>query len=234
LNELIDIAFSPVNAFFSVMCVMLVLYWIVTIFTGFDLDFFDVEFDASTDVDLDLDLEVDADGDFDSYNPDIDLPQKNVNVETQTEGIGIQFLRYFNFDEMPLMFMLTILFFSMWFISINVTHYLGLQSSALGFLLLIPNLIVSLFMVKILTKPLAKLYRMVNHKGEEEIDFLGRRCIVKSPVSGEKLGQVEVTIKGDPIRIQAKGFRGAQISSGEEAVIVNESKDKKYYLIEKL
>ncbi|WP_152537371.1 OB-fold-containig protein [Aquimarina pacifica] len=229
MKELIDIAFSPVNAFFTIMCLILILYWILTILTGFDLDFFDVDFDASADFDLDID----ADADLENYNPDVDLPQKSVNAEVQSESIGIQFLRYFSFDELPLMFMLSIIFFSMWFISINVTHSFGWQAHWLGFILLIPNLIISLFIAKIVTKPLAKLYRMINHKGEEEIDFLGRRCIVKSPVSGEKLGQIEVVINGDPIRVQAKGFKGVTIRSGEEALIVNESKDKKYYLIEK-
>ncbi|WP_159092123.1 OB-fold-containig protein [Aquimarina sp. Aq107] len=229
MKELVEIAFSPVNAFFSIMCLALLLYWILTILTGLDLDFFDVDFDASTDIDLDADM----DADLDNYNPDVDLPQKNINAEAQAESVGIQFLRYFNFDELPLMFMLTTLFFSMWFISINITHTFGWQSNLVGFIMLVPNLIVSLFITKLLTKPIAKLYRMIDHKGEEEIDFLGRRCIVKSPVSGEKLGQIEVIVKGDPIRVQAKGFKGVSISSGEEALIVNESKDKKYYLIEK-
>ena len=229
MKELIDIAFSPVNAFFSIVCILLLLYWILTIFTGFDLDFFDVDFDASTDFDLD----VDVDGDIDNYNPDVDLPRKDIQAEGASEGIGIQFLRYFNFDELPLMFMITIIFFSMWFISINVTHYFGWAGNWIGFLLLIPNLVVSLFIAKIVTKPLARLYRHINHKGEEEIDFLGRRCVVKSPVSGIKIGQVEVKVKGDPILVYAKGFKGAEIKSGEEAIIVNESKDKKYYLIEK-
>ncbi len=229
MKELIDIAFSPVNAFFSIMCLLLLLYWILTIFTGFDLDLFDVDFDASTDFDMDMDV----DGDLDNYNPDVDLPKKSLHAEGQTESIGIQFLRYFNFDELPIMFILTILFFSMWFISINVTHYLGIHGNWMGFVLLIPNLIASLFITKILTKPIVKIYRMVNHKGEEEIDFLGRRCIVKSPVSGNKIGQVEVVVNGDPILVSAKGFKGAKISSGEQGVIVNESKDKKYYLIEK-
>lgn len=229
MDQLLEIAFSPVNAFLSIMCILLVLYWILTIITGFDMDFFDVDFDASTDIDMDVDI----DGDIDNYNPDVDLPQKNVNPEAPSESIAIQFLRYFNFDELPLMFLLSILFFSMWFMSVNVTHYLGWQSDWKGWLMLIPILIVSLFITKLATKPLARLYRMINHKGEEEIDFLGRQGIVKSPVTGEKMGQLEVVIKGDPIRLNVKGFKGAEIASGQKAIIINESKDKKYYLIEK-
>ncbi len=228
MEELLHIAFSPVNAFLSIMCLLLILYWVLTILTGFDLDFFDVEFDAAADMDLDMDMEAD----IDDYNPDVDLPQKNVEASTDTEGVGVKILRFFNFDELPLMFMLTGLFFSMWFISVNISHYLQLPNW-IGFLLLIPNLIISLFITKFLTKPIAKVYAMINHKGEETIDFLGRQCIVKSPVAGNKLGQIEVKIHNDVILVQAKGFKGATIGSGETAVIVNVSKDKKYYLIEK-
>ena len=212
------------------MCIILTLYWLLTIVTGFDLDFFDVDFDASTDFDLDTDVDVDVDN---NYNPDIDLPQKDIQNPIQNDSIGVQFLKHFSFDELPLMFMLSILFFSMWFISVNLTHTLEWHNSWQGFVLLIPNLMISLYITKFLTKPLAKIYRMINHKGEEEIDFLGRRGIVKAPVKGDKIGQIEIIVKGDPIRIQAKGFKGVHIASGEEAIIINESKDKKYYLIEK-
>lgn len=229
MNELIEIAFSPVNALLSMMCILLILYWLLTILTGIDLDFFDVDFDAATDFDLDADI----DGDIDNYNPDIDLPNKDANAELKSDSIGTQFLRYFNFDELPLMFLLSVLFFSMWFLSVNATHYLGWQSTWQGGVLLIPILIISLFITKIVTKPLVRLYQMINHKGEEEIDFLGRHGIIKASVESEKLGQIEILVKGDPIRLNVKGFRGISIDYGAKAIIVNESKDKKYYLVDK-
>ena len=214
MKELIEISFSPVNAFFSIMSIIMVLYWLLVIIAGLDPDLFSVDFDAA-----------DIDADFDS---DV------TGSENAAEGSGfMRVLEYFNFDELPLMFIITIIFFSMWFIGVNVTYYIGIESIWLGILLLIPNFIVSLFIVKLLSKPLGYLYRQVNHKGEPEIDFLGRRCSVVSAIAHDKIGQVELTVNGDPIKIYAKSNTEEKLVAGQQAVIVGESEDRKFYLVEK-
>ncbi len=213
MKELIEISFSPVNAFFTIMSIIMVIYWLLVIIAGIDPDLFSVDFD-SADIDVDADLDIDADGDAD--------------------GNGfIKILEFFNFDELPLMFIITIIFFSMWLVGVNVTYYLGIESTLLGFLLIIPNFILSLFVVKLFSKPLGYLYKQVNHKGEPEIDFLGRRCRVVSSVSHDKTGQIELTVNGDPIKIYARSNTEEKLAAGQQAVIVGESEDKKYYLVEK-
>jgi membrane protein implicated in regulation of membrane protease activity len=202
------------------MCIVMLLYWLLVIFAGLDPDFFSIEFDATPVADADLttiDMDNPADRDSDASG----------------EGFFYDVLRFFHFDELPLMFILTLVFFTMWFFSINITHYLGISSPLIGVLLYIPYFIVSLFVVKIFSKPLIYLYRQLNHKGEEPIDFLGRRCVVVSKVEKEKMGTVELIVKGDPIKIYAKSNTDDVLTAGTEAVIVNESKDKKYYYIEK-
>ncbi|MBF7092184.1 DUF1449 family protein [Flavobacterium sp. ALJ2] len=217
MKELIEISFSPVNAFFSIMSIILLLYWILVILVGIDPDLFSIDFDSS-------DLETD----FDHYTNDVPGRPEN------SDGNGfMKVLEYFNFDEIPLMFVMTIIFFSMWFISINVTYYLGISSTLLGFLLLIPNFLVSLFVVKIFSKPLSYFYKQVNHKGEPEIDFLGRRCIVFSAFDNLKTGQVQLSVNGDPIRLSARSNTYEKLVAGQEAVIIRENKDKKYYYVEK-
>jgi hypothetical protein len=213
MKELIEISFSPVNAFFTIMSIIMVIYWLLVIIAGIDPDLFSVDFD-SADIDVDTDLDIDADGDAD--------------------GNGfIKILEYFNFDELPLMFIITIIFFSMWLVGVNITYYVGIESTLLGFLLIIPNFILSLFVVKLFSKPLGYLYKQVNHKGEPEIDFLGRRCRVVSSVSHDKTGQIELTVNGDPIKIYARSNTQEKLATGQQAVIVGESEDKKYYLVEK-
>src|SRR5690606_39570059 len=128
MKELIEISFSPVNAFFSIMCILLVVYWLLVIIAGIDPDLFSVDFDSA-----DLDSGFDGDGEADSSG-------------------FMKILEYFNFDELPLMFIITIVFFSMWLIGVNITYYLGIESTLLGFLLLIPNFILSLFVVKLFSK----------------------------------------------------------------------------------
>ncbi|MDR6966826.1 uncharacterized membrane protein (DUF485 family) [Flavobacterium arsenatis] len=217
MKELIEISFSPVNAFFTIMSIIMLVYWILVIVAGLDPDLLSVDFDSA-------DLETD----FDNNSPD--LPDRG----EASDGNGfMKILEFFNFDELPLMFILTIIFFSMWLIGVNVTYYLGVESTLLGFLLLIPNFIVSLFIVKIFSKPLSYLYKQVNHKGEPEIDFLGRRCVVFSSMDQNKVGQIQLSVNGDPMRLSAKCNTEEKLIAGQQAVIVGESEDKKYYLVEK-
>ncbi|WP_153797312.1 OB-fold-containig protein [Foetidibacter luteolus] len=222
MKELIEIAFSPVNAFLSIMSILLIVYWLLVIFTGLDPEFFSIDFDGDADIHVEHgSIDVDA------------RPDKHVHNEDGDAGTFINILKFFNFDELPLMFMLTILFFCMWFISVNVTYYFNITSTLTGVLLLLPMLLVSLFVVKLLVKPLAFLYKHINHKGEPEIDFLGRRCMVISTVSATKIGQVELFVNGDQIKVYAKSNNNEELKAGQEAVIVDEASDKKYYLIEK-
>lgn len=217
MKELIEISFSPVNAFFSIMSIILLFYWILVIIAGIDPDLFSIDFDSS---------DIDTNFNHDSH----DIPDRTES----SEGNGfMKVLEYFNFDELPLMFILTIIFFSMWLVSINVTFYLGIESTLLGFLLLIPNFIVSLFVVKIFSKPLSYLYKQVNHKGEPEIDFLGRRCIVFSALDNLQTGQIQLSVNGDPIRLSARSNTSEKLVAGQQAVIVRENEDKKYYFVEK-
>ncbi len=216
MKELIEISFSPVMAFFSIMSIVMLLYWIAVIVAGLDPDLFSIDFDSDMDTNLDSNTH--------------DLPDR-----TDTpEGSGfMKILEFFNFDELPLMFILTIIFFSMWLVGINVTYYLGIESVWLGLLLLIPNFILSLFIIKIFSRPLSYVYKQVNHKGEPEIDFLGRRCVVFSTLDDLKTGQIQLSVNGDPIRLSARSNTDEQLNAGQEAVIVSESTDKKYYLVEK-
>lgn len=218
MKELIEISFSPVNAFFTIMSIIMLLYWILVIIAGLDPDLLSVDFDSA---DLDTDLDSNSQ----------DLPDRS---DLSSDGNGfMKILEFFNFDELPLMFILTIIFFSMWLLGVNVTYYLGIESTLVGVVLLIPNLILSLFIVKIFSKPLSYLYKQVNHKGEPEIDFLGRRCVVFSTLDHERTGQIQLSVNGDPIRLSARSNSDEKLLAGQEAVIVGESEDKRYYLVEK-
>jgi hypothetical protein len=222
VKELLDLSFSPVNLFLSVMSLLLILYWLLVIAGATDPDYFSIEFDGAPDVDADITT-------VDVENPTGKSVQSNGNGDSPV----IEILRFFHFDELPLMLILTLVFFTMWLLSINISWYFGIENPLIGVLLYIPYFIGSLFVVKIFSKPLIYLYKFLNHKGEEEIDFLGRRCRVVNAIGPASLGTVELLVKGDPIKIYAKSNNGEPLTAGTEALIVNESVDKKYFLVEK-
>jgi hypothetical protein len=221
LKELFEISFSPVNAALSILCILLLLYWLLVIFSGLNPDFFSIDFDGDVHADVDAGLDV-----HHNHGKHIDSDYGDSNAFTSI-------LKFFNFDELPLFFLLTVLFICMWFISVNVTYFIGVEHTRKGFLLLIPNFIVSLFVIKLVAHPLGWVYKHINHKGEEEIDFIGRRCTVLTSIKADRTGQIELVVNGDPIKIYARSNSGEELKAGSTAVIVNESTDKKYYLIEK-
>jgi hypothetical protein len=222
VKELFDLAFSPANLFLTVMSLLMLLYWVLVIFGAADPDYFSIDFDVDSDFDLPI------------QGPDIEHASHRGGAgDNDGEGIWIDTLRFFHFDELPLMLIFTLNFFTMWLISINVTHYFGISNPLIAMLLYIPYFLVSLFVVKIFSKPLIWLYSRLNHKGEEAIDFLGRRCVVINDVKPDAAGMVELLVKGDPIKLYAKSNTPETIPAGSEAVIINESSDKKFYFIEK-
>lgn len=204
------------------MALLMLIYWILVIVGAADPDYFSIDFDADTDFD------------FAVQAPDVENPaQKDGQANSDTGGFWFDILRFFHFDELPLMLILTLNFFTMWLMSINLTHYLGISNPLIAMALYIPYFIVSLFVVKIFSKPLISIYSKLNHKGETPIDFLGRRCTVVNDVKPGGIGMVELLVTGDPIKVYAKSNNNEWLRAGTEAVIVNESQDKKYYLIEK-
>ena len=66
---LTDILFSPVNISLTILLIILVLYWLLTIISGID---FDLDFDVEVDVDIDSDIDIDTETSLDSGNVSIE------------------------------------------------------------------------------------------------------------------------------------------------------------------
>ena len=58
INELIEVSFNPANTVLSILLVLSVLYWILTIITGVG----------------DFDIDFDTDGDFDTPDGMVEVP----------------------------------------------------------------------------------------------------------------------------------------------------------------
>ncbi len=53
MTSLTDILFSEVNITLSILCMLLIVYWLLTMISGID-------FDYDMDIDIDADVDVDA------------------------------------------------------------------------------------------------------------------------------------------------------------------------------
>ncbi|WP_375578295.1 hypothetical protein ABWH96_14810 [Marivirga tractuosa] len=209
MENLINIAFAPANFILTLLAALMVLYWLLIIFTGFDLD-------------------------FSSPNVDVDTNTGAIDAgEIESPGFWNSFLSFFYIGELPIMFIITIVVFCMWLINVNITAILGIEDNIFGFLLYIPGLIVSMLITKVVAKPFVKLYAQFNHKGEVAIDFIGKTGKVLAPIGFDKIGQLEIQVNGDVIKVYAKSIDEEQVPFNETVIIIEESPDKKYFLAQK-
>ena len=121
-----------------------------------------------------------------------------------------------------------------WIITIVSSLFIDVASWGIkSVLILIPVFIVTFILMHFLTKPLAKMFKNIGYNGEESHDFLGRMGKMRASIEGKKIGSAEFIVQQDPIRLNVVSHNGEKISYGDDVIIVDESKDKKYYYVTK-
>lgn len=214
------------NAVMTVIMAVLLVYWLFTFLLGVGLDDLDLGFDFDVDV-----PEADA--------PDIDTEVETVDPEHEvapekSPGFFIKFLNYMNVGRVPFMLVFSALKFFMWIGSLITTSLINVTSWGLSSLLiLIPIAIVAVFFTKFATNPMVKFFKEIGYRGEEEIDFLGRSGKMLSSIKEGKIGTAEFVIDNNPIKLSVKSQDGAEIKYGDYVVVMDESDDKKYYMVNK-
>ena len=213
MNELIQIAFSSVNLFYTFLLILVVLYWLSIIIGIFDFGSFDLDFD----IDADVDIDVDVDADIGAGSP----------------GAIAGFLHFFNFGKLPFMIIISFVALSAWSISVLVNDYFGNESLLFAMGLLLPNLLVSLIFSKIITTPLIPIFEKLD-TGVEPVDYIGMTGKLLLPPNTSKMGQAEVVIENSPLLINVKSESLENLKKGEEVVILRKEKNQNFYIIKKL
>jgi len=210
LQEFLPIAFSPVNTVLSVLLALSVIYWVFTMLTGLDID-----------VGLDADVDVDT---------NIDAPDGHIHISDDPSAWA-HFLKFLNLDIVPMTYFLTLVLLLTWLGSVYLNVFISLPDWAQA-VVVIPILIVSLFLAKIILKPFNPFFREINHKGERAHDFLGREGRMKSTIEGNKIGMMEVFIGSDPMILMVKSSDGKRLEHGTKVMIVDEEASRKFYFVD--
>ncbi|MEN0003128.1 MAG: hypothetical protein AAF798_03255 [Bacteroidota bacterium] len=224
MQALLEVAIAPYNIVYTGLFMMIILYWITVMIGALDIGAFDFDIDVDTDVDIDVDVDVDTD----------------LNIDTDSEvgssvGWFASTLHFFNFGRLPFMIVMSFLVLSMWAIAVLGNFYVGQGAGTYAWLQILPNLFVSLLITKIITIPLIPIFKDFSSKGVDAIDYIGQVCTLKLPATSTQIGQAEVRFQGDSLLITVKAAKNsAPILKGEEALIVNQEDDGKYYIVKKL
>ena len=232
METLYHIATGSVNLPLTILFVLLLLYWILSIFTGLD-------FDIDADIDIDIDADVDVDVDVESGSS-IDI-QDVGNTEIKREDVVRRrgklnllqvFLIYFNFVGLPFMFTLTAFVLFWWAISMFGTSITHSFDSSFGYVFFFGGIIPALFVTKLFTAPFKAFFKNFNNKGENELEMLGRQGVLTTELSGDKMTTLEVLVLEDPIKVLVQSKDGAFIPANSKVEVVNQVKNKSIYLIE--
>ena len=225
MNSLIDLAFTPINTPLSVLLIFLTAYRLITLVLGMDFDF-----------DLDFDIDIDSSFDPSSIGVDdvsnLELKNKSIAGSSQKKLKWWQIiLVYFNFSELPFLFTFTAWIFFWWLLTLVVTYYTNSYDNFWGLIIFILAIIPSLIINKIFTNPFKSLFKKLERKGVKALDLLGRKGVLLSNISSNKLGSAKLFVENDPINIYVKSINGETIETNTEILIIKQSKDSKYYYV---
>jgi archaellum component FlaF (FlaF/FlaG flagellin family) len=117
-------------------------------------------------------------------------------------------------------------------ISISVNYILHNQSIFISLALLIPNILVSLFISKLVTTPFAMVYTKMAKNSEDNFEYQGKICTLLMSASNQRIGQAEINDNGSTFRVNVKTKEGTTIEKGDTGLIINYIPQQKCYLVE--
>ncbi len=204
--ELLNAAFSMINLPFTVLLIIILLYWLSVIAGILDISSFDFDLDADVDADVDVDV---AGG-----------------------GIFQALLAFVNLGELPFMLVLSVFVVSLWTIAILANYFLGNTSGLMALVLAAPNLVISVFITKIFTKPFAVFYRKLDDDPADKIKTVGSLCTLLADADELRISQGEVKTNGAPLLVTVRTRPGVSMTKGSTGLIVEKDPNKDIYIVE--
>lgn len=210
MGEFIDTLFTAANAIPTGLFLFVLLYWLIVIFGFLGTDFLDFDIDADVDIDG-------GDVEFEASSGDISW----IN----------HVLIFFNLGKVPFMIWLTIVTFPLWFITVNVNTYLGISNFFLGLLTLLPVLIASLFVGKIITWPFMGFFERLDRDNKPK-EVIGKVGLVTMSANADKRGQAEINYDGTFLRLYINTRKDVAVSKGEKVLFVEKLNSGETFLVE--
>lgn len=203
--ELLEFAVTLPNMLYTILLVIVLLYWLLVILGALDMGGVDIDLDA--DADIDGDVDVDGGG----------------NLATA--------LHFFNFGQLPFMVIMTFWVLSAWTMAMWSNYHYGADSLTFAAIWLLPILCIGLVITKVITTPLIPIFQKIDMYAEA-IDFIGQTGTVTLPTDKKRMGQAEIEVDNNNALINIKS-NGAALEKGTEIMIIEEIKDK-YFIVEPL
>lgn len=195
---------KPVNLPATTLLSLVLLYWLLMIFGALGLDAFDIDLDADADMDIDGDI--------------------------HAGGFVTDALTFFHLGDVPVMIFASFFVLFFWTCTIVGNHYLNADWSLLvtGYFL-VPSIIISLVMTKLVLMPIAPMFRSMTTNEQSKI-IGGVGMVSTSRLDGE-FGQVSIEHDGPPIVINARTENGQQLMKDQIVKILRIDPESGVYFV---
>ena len=208
MSEFLFEIVQPANLPATVLLALIVLYWLLVIFGVLSAEAFDFDMDIDADADVDADVDINGGG-----------------------GITADALTFFHLGEVPVMILASFFVLFFWAITIFSNHYLNPTLSLLVTLYcLIPSLMISLLLTKLVIMPFVPLFRsmMVN----KEDNLVGKHGVVSTSQLDGEFGQVTIEISGPPVVINGRTENAQRLLKNDAVRVIRFEPDREVYIVE--
>lgn len=209
MNELLHFAFEPVNIVYTVLLMVVLLYWL-SVFIG-ALDIGALDFDIDIDVDADVDADADVEG----------------------GGWFMETLQFFNFGLLPFMVVFSFVVLFMWMFSILGNYYLSNGTIWFPFILFLPALFFSLLLTKAITFPMVGFFKQLKAGDAQVIDFSGEICELTLPLRKGYISAGDIYINGNhmTLSLQPEEDVDIELPSRTKVMITRSSADNSVHYV---
>jgi hypothetical protein len=210
MTELLREALSPHQLPATILLGFVILYWLLVV-VGF----------------LDCDTELP-----DAGHADVGDSGSALGAAWVTAG------RWLGFSKVPIVIWASFFILFFWAAFLILNAMLNGQPGERGFvaslILYLPATFISLLLTKLVTWPLAKLYKVISNAPSESVEVIGATGVVTTSKVDYEFGQLEIANEGAPVRIQVYVARGhSHLKKGDLAVVVKRAADGMRYQIKR-
>ena len=165
---------------------------------------------------------------------DIDLTPDLDGAESVGAGSTLlEALSFFNIGKIPFMIIMTFEAFFVWSGSvIGNSIWNSNESIGIAVLVIIPSFLIGLFLTKILTTPLQPYLSDLNGESKSK-PIQGKTGKLLGAIDNN-IGQAEILVDDAVLLVYVKSCDNIPIEKGRKILVVDQSEDKKYYLVQEV
>ncbi|MEL6671349.1 MAG: hypothetical protein AAFR61_04130 [Bacteroidota bacterium] len=225
MNVFFEAIFSSANLPYTILLIIVILYWMMVFIGTMDMEFLDFDVDVDMDLDVDVDVDLDVDVDVDA-EVDTDL-----EAGGGSPAVWLSFLSFFNLGKIPFMLFISFLILSMWAIGVYANHQFGYLGNWFALAFFLPNILLSLFVTKVVSTPFKGMFDRLDQQAMRRKDLVGKICKITIAVKPGMKGQGHILFEGNEFLFTVISEEEEIIPKGAQALLVEYNPETELFLV---